>query len=101
MGVETANRTVMADGRVKERLSNYTSFWEKDSANDNETQKANRLENYADVINGVFNFLASGNRAEWVEHQDTTTVRPSCMNTDGLNHSTSRGFTKERLSNKQ
>jgi len=54
MGVDTAERTVMADGRVKERVSNYTGFWEKDSANDNETQKANRLENYTDVINGYY-----------------------------------------------
>lgn len=52
MGVEAGERTIMADGRVKERVSNYTGFWEKDAANDNETQRANRLENYTDVING-------------------------------------------------
>jgi sterol 24-C-methyltransferase len=52
MASDTSNRTTMADGRVKERVSNYTGFWEKDSANDSEAQKANRLENYTDVING-------------------------------------------------
>ena len=53
MGADTLERTVMADGRVKERVSNYTGFWEKDSAKDNEEHRANRLENYTDVINGM------------------------------------------------
>lgn len=54
MGIDNSDRTIMADGRVKERVSNYTGFWEKDSANDNEAQRSNRLNNYTDVINGEF-----------------------------------------------
>lgn len=40
------------DGRVNSRIENYTAFFEKNSANDNEEQKKNRLENYTDVVNG-------------------------------------------------
>jgi len=49
-GTEKAN----ADGRVNSRISNYTGFWEKDSAKDLEIQKANRIENYTEVINGYY-----------------------------------------------
>lgn len=42
-----------ADGRVNERIENYTKFWEKDSTKDTETERDNRLENYTDVINGM------------------------------------------------
>lgn len=40
------------DGRVNDRIANYTKFWEKDSANDNESHRENRLNNYTDVVNG-------------------------------------------------
>ena len=39
------------DGRDNTRIANYTAFFES-SQNDNETQKENRLNNYAAVVNG-------------------------------------------------
>lgn len=48
------------DGRVKSRVANYTAFWDKDSAQDGDEHKANRVENYKDVINGTFFSSASG-----------------------------------------
>jgi hypothetical protein len=40
------------DGRSKSRVANYTAFWDKDAAHDGDEHKANRVENYQDVING-------------------------------------------------
>ncbi|KAF8714552.1 putativecycloartenol-C-24-methyltransferase 1, partial [Rhizoctonia solani] len=42
------------DGRSKSRVANYTAFWGKDAAHDGEEHKANRVENYQDVINGYY-----------------------------------------------
>jgi len=41
------------DGRDNSRITNYTAFFE-DSQNDNETHKENRLNNYANVVNGYY-----------------------------------------------
>jgi sterol 24-C-methyltransferase len=49
----STTRATLADGRVNDRIANYTAFWEKDSKNDGETQKANRLDNYTEVVNGT------------------------------------------------
>ncbi|CAE6507493.1 unnamed protein product [Rhizoctonia solani] len=49
MGPDTWN-----DGRSKSRVVNYTAFWEKDAAHDGDVHKANRVENYQDVINGYY-----------------------------------------------
>ncbi|CAE7102344.1 unnamed protein product [Rhizoctonia solani] len=49
-----ANTEVLDDGRVKSRVANYTAFWDDDSAKDGDAHKANRLENYKDVINGYY-----------------------------------------------
>ncbi|KAG8760840.1 Delta(24)-sterol C-methyltransferase [Ceratobasidium sp. 428] len=45
---------ILDDGRVKSRVANYTAFWDKDSAQDGDAHKANRVENYKDVINGYY-----------------------------------------------
>ncbi|KZS92828.1 hypothetical protein SISNIDRAFT_412328 [Sistotremastrum niveocremeum HHB9708] len=42
------------DGRVIERIKNYTNFWEKDSTKDTDAERDNRLTNYSDVINGYY-----------------------------------------------
>ncbi|CEL53582.1 sterol 24-C-methyltransferase [Rhizoctonia solani AG-1 IB] len=42
------------DGRSKSRVANYTAFWDKDAAHDGDDHKANRVENYQDVINGYY-----------------------------------------------
>ncbi|CAE6433126.1 unnamed protein product [Rhizoctonia solani] len=49
-----ANNEVLDDGRVKSRVANYTAFWDGDSAKDGDVHKANRVENYKDVINGYY-----------------------------------------------
>ncbi|KAG8750920.1 Delta(24)-sterol C-methyltransferase, partial [Ceratobasidium sp. 423] len=43
-----------SDGRSKSRVANYTAFWDKDAAHDGKEHKANRVENYQDVINGYY-----------------------------------------------
>ena len=35
-------------------IENYTNFWQKDSKNDSETDRQNRLEVYKDVVNGYY-----------------------------------------------
>lgn len=42
------------DGRVNQRIDNYTKFWEKDPSQEGETNNQNRLGSYADVVNGSF-----------------------------------------------
>jgi hypothetical protein len=53
MGPDTWN-----DGRSKSRVANYTAFWDKDAVHDGSEQKANRVENYKDVINGIPSSIA-------------------------------------------
>ena len=43
----------LADGRQKDRIENYTKFWQKDTSNESEVDNENRLENYTDVVNGM------------------------------------------------
>jgi hypothetical protein len=52
VAAKTPTRATLADGRVNDRIANYTAFWEKESTKDSDTQKANRLENYTEVVNG-------------------------------------------------
>lgn len=40
------------DLRSETRTSQYSNFWNKDSAQDTEADRANRLDQYTDVING-------------------------------------------------
>lgn len=42
------------DGRVNQRIDNYTKFWEKDPNQESETNNENRLGSYTDVVNGSF-----------------------------------------------
>ncbi|KAG9104866.1 Delta(24)-sterol C-methyltransferase [Ceratobasidium sp. 370] len=52
--VNAPTSETLDDGRVKSRVANYTAFWDKDSAQDGDAHKANRVENYKDVINGYY-----------------------------------------------
>lgn len=45
------------DGRVGQRIGDYTKFWEKDPNQESETNNGNRLGSYTDVVNGSFFFL--------------------------------------------
>jgi hypothetical protein len=40
------------DLRSETRTSQYSNFWNKDSAQDTEADKGNRLDQYTDVVNG-------------------------------------------------
>jgi sterol 24-C-methyltransferase len=42
----------MPDARKESRVNKYTKYWQKDSAQDNETHRANRLDEYTEVVNG-------------------------------------------------
>jgi hypothetical protein len=48
-----ASTTATADGRVESRIENYTQFWKKDTSKEQDTDNANRLESYTDVVNGA------------------------------------------------
>lgn len=41
-----------AEVRQAERVSKYTKFWQKDSKDDNDAHKQDRLDAYKDVVNG-------------------------------------------------
>jgi hypothetical protein len=40
--------------RSDERVTNYTQFWQKDSAKDNEDHRAIRFDKYTDLVNGEY-----------------------------------------------
>jgi sterol 24-C-methyltransferase len=48
----SANTTAMDDGRVQNRVENYTKFWKKDLKTEGEADNEERLEKYTDVVNG-------------------------------------------------
>jgi sterol 24-C-methyltransferase len=43
----------LADGRQKDRIENYTKFWNKDISKEDETGTENRVDSYTDVVNGA------------------------------------------------
>jgi len=45
---------VHADGRVGNRIENYTAFWKKDLNREDEGDNENRLNSYTDVVNGYY-----------------------------------------------
>jgi len=42
------------DGRVQNRIENYTGFWAKDTAQEKAELNDNRVENYTEVVNGYY-----------------------------------------------
>ncbi|KAJ7301844.1 delta-sterol C-methyltransferase [Mycena albidolilacea] len=44
----------MVDGRDRERIANYTKFWDKDISKEDSTHTENRVESYTDVVNGYY-----------------------------------------------
>ncbi len=45
--------TAQQDGRVGDRIENYTGFWQKDMNKEKKNDTDNRVENYTEVINGT------------------------------------------------
>ncbi|KAL1697011.1 S-adenosyl-L-methionine-dependent methyltransferase [Schizophyllum commune] len=57
MSAETASKALIVpekDGRVGQRIENYTKFWQKDMNKDGEVDKDNRVDSYTDVVNGYY-----------------------------------------------
>ncbi|KAJ3507470.1 hypothetical protein NLJ89_g6287 [Agrocybe chaxingu] len=44
----------LSDGRVQNRVENYTKFWQKDLAEERSTDNDKRLESYTEVVNGYY-----------------------------------------------
>ena len=42
-----------ADGRIENRVENYTKFWKKDLNQEESGDNSKRLESYTDVVNGI------------------------------------------------
>ncbi|TFY81346.1 hypothetical protein EWM64_g2657, partial [Hericium alpestre] len=42
------------DGRVGDRIENYTAFWQKDMNKEKQNDTDNRVESYTDVVNGYY-----------------------------------------------
>ena len=43
-----------SDGRVTNRIENYTKFWNVDPLKEQDADNAKRLDSYTDVVNGQF-----------------------------------------------
>lgn len=43
-----------SDGRVANRIENYTKFWNANPLKEQDEDNAKRLDSYADVVNGQF-----------------------------------------------
>lgn len=48
-----SSESTLADGRVKDRVANYTGFWQKDMSKEDTVDTENRLDSYTDVVNGM------------------------------------------------
>lgn len=95
----------MVDGRDRERIANYTKFWDKDISKEDSTHTENRVDSYTDVVNGVYFFpfrlrilLSVANDYPSFLGQAITTARPSCTSTAGPTRSTSAASTRARRS---
>ena len=42
------------DGRSKDRMTNYTSFWDGDMKKNNDSHNENRLSSYTELVNGAY-----------------------------------------------
>ena len=45
------------DGRLSNRMENYTKFWNADLSKEKDADHTNRLDNYTEVVNGQFHLL--------------------------------------------
>ncbi|KAJ7471976.1 delta-sterol C-methyltransferase, partial [Mycena latifolia] len=44
----------MVDGRERDRIANYTKFWDKDISKESSAHTDNRVDSYTDVVNGYY-----------------------------------------------
>lgn len=57
-----------ADARSEARVSNYTKFWQKDSAQDGANDKTIRLDKYTDLVNGYYDGATELYEYGWGEY---------------------------------
>ncbi|KDQ32067.1 hypothetical protein PLEOSDRAFT_1088200 [Pleurotus ostreatus PC15] len=50
----TVNGQNLPDGRVNDRIENYTKFWQKDMGKEANVDTENRIDSYTDVVNGYY-----------------------------------------------
>lgn len=50
----SATTTALADGRVGNRIENYTKYWKDDLNNEDSQDNEKRLDNYTEVVNGYY-----------------------------------------------
>lgn len=48
----TSSTTARSDGRVDNRIENYTKFWKEDPNAEENQDNEKRLNNYTEVVNG-------------------------------------------------
>ena len=58
-------QTQRDDGRIDNRIENYTKFWQKDLKKEESADNDNRLDSYTDVVNGNFLFRSPMNDANF------------------------------------
>ena len=54
-----------SDGRVQNRIENYTGFWQKDAGKEHENDNVNRVDNYTEVVNGKYLLFVSNVYCLW------------------------------------
>ncbi|KAJ7031942.1 delta-sterol C-methyltransferase [Mycena alexandri] len=54
MSLVQNNGNGMVDGRQRDRIENYTKFWNKDISKEDANGTENRVDSYTDVVNGYY-----------------------------------------------
>ena len=84
--------------RNEKGMTGYNALWDKQSAKDTADHVKSRVDNYTDLVNGMF--ISSRVIRSVTDVQVTTMVLLSSTSTDGPTLSTSVDSTRERLSSR-
>lgn len=85
------------DGRVQNRIENYSKFWQKDPNKEQDIHNKSRLNSYTEVVNG--NYLSThGSRFFVHRRQVITTVQPNYTSMVGPSRSTFLALRREKHS---
>ncbi|KAJ7634665.1 delta-sterol C-methyltransferase [Roridomyces roridus] len=61
------NPNGLVDGRERDRIANYTKFWNKDISKEDSTGTDNRVDSYTDVVNGYYDGATELYEYGWAE----------------------------------
>ncbi|KAJ7073957.1 delta-sterol C-methyltransferase [Mycena amicta] len=67
MSVITQDPKSIADGRQRDRIANYTKFWNKDIATEDATNTENRLGSCTDIVNGYYDGATELYECGWAQ----------------------------------